>query len=165
MSIRARIVLLSTLLMAVVLVSVSLGVYQMLTRSMESDIDRRLLDVAERYRQESRIVPAVGGPILQAPEDLDSFTYPGLNLQIANPSGESQGQSSPYQLSLDIPDSVVEANESGDAVYFTGENDVRVISAPLKSQDGTIFGTVQAFESLRPMDQALEQLQLFLFSG
>jgi two-component system, OmpR family, sensor kinase len=185
MSIRVRIVLLSTLLMAVVLVSVSLGVYQMLTRSMESDIDRRLLDVVEDYRQQSHIVPAVGGPgILSVPEDLDPFTYPGLYLQIVDSSGSAREQSSDYPIMLDVPESVMESNLDGDAVYFTsgvnseqdgdtiyftggvsGENDVRVISAPLKSQDGTVFATIQAFEWLGPMEQALDQLKLFLFSG
>jgi two-component system, OmpR family, sensor kinase len=169
MSIRARIVLLSTLLMAVVLVSVSLGVYQMLTRSLESEVDRRLLDVVESYRQNSHIDLGVGGaPILRAPGDLDPFTYPGLYLQVADRSGAPQGQSSEYPIRLDIPESVVESNQEGDAVYFTsvlGENDVRVISAPLKSQEGTLFGTVQAYESLRPMEQALSQLKLFLISG
>jgi two-component system, OmpR family, sensor kinase len=169
MSIRARIVLLSTLLMAVVLVSVSLGVYQMLTRSLESDVDRRLLNVVDSYRQQSHIDLGVGGqPILRAPGDLDPFTYPGLYLQVADASGSAQGRSSEYEIMLDIPDSVVERNQAGDAVYFTavlGENDVRVISAPLKSEDGTLFGTVQAFESLRPMEQAMGQLKLFLFSG
>jgi two-component system, OmpR family, sensor kinase len=169
MSIRARIVLLSTLLMAVVLVSVSLGVYQMLTRSLESDVDRRLLNVVDSYRQQSHIDIGVGGqPILRAPGDLDPFTYPGLYLQVADAGGSAQGRSSEFQIMLDIPESVIDSNQAGDAVYFTtvlGENDVRVISAPLKSQDGTLFGTVQAFENLRPMEQALEQLQLFLISG
>lgn len=169
MSIRARIVLLSTLLMAVVLVSVSLGVYQMLTRSLESDVDRRLLNVVESYRQQSHIDLGVGGqPILRAPGDLDPFTYPGLYLQVADAAGSAQGRSSEYEIMLDIPESVVESNQAGDAVYYTtilGENDVRVISAPLRSEDGTLFGTVQAFESLRPMEQALDQLKLFLISG
>ena len=169
MSIRARIVLLSTLLMAVVLVSVSLGVYQMLMRSLESDVDRRLLTVVDSYRQQSHIDLGVGGqPILRAPGDLDPFTYPGLYLQVANAAGSPQGQSTDYNLMLDVPESVVESNQAGDAVYFTtqlGDNDVRVISAPLKGQDGTLFGTVQAFESLRPMEQALDQLKLFLISG
>ncbi len=169
MSIRARIVLLSTLLMAVVLVSVSLGVYQMLTRSLESEVDRRLLEVVNSYRQNSHIELGVGGqPILRAPGDLHPFTYPGLYLQVADASGLAQGRSSEYQIMLDIPESVVESNEAGDAVYYTtalGENDVRVISAPLKGQDGTLFGTVQAVENLRPMEQALDQLKLFLISG
>jgi two-component system, OmpR family, sensor kinase len=169
MSIRARIVLLSTLLMAVVLVSVSLGVYQMLMRSLESDVDRRLLTVVDSYRQQSHIDFGVGGqPILRAPGDLDPFTYPGLYLQVADASGIPQGQSPEHEIKLEIPESVVETNLEGDAVYYTtqlGSNDVRVISAPLKGQDGTLFGTVQAFESLRPMEQALDQLKLFLITG
>ena len=168
MSIRARIVLLSTLLMFVVLVSVSLGVYQMLARSLEADIDRRLFDVADSYREQSSPGIGLGGvPVLHAPEDLDPFTYPGLTLQVADSRGV-QGLSAEYPIMLDVPDSVVESNEAGDAVYYTtvlGEHNVRVISAPLKAEDGTLFGTVQAFESLQPMEQALDQLKLFLFSG
>jgi two-component system, OmpR family, sensor kinase len=171
MSIRARIVLLSTMLMAVVLTSVSLGVYQMLTRSLEADIDRRLFEVADSYRDQSEIDPAmgVGGqPVLRAPGYLDPFIYPGLHLQVANAEGETQNQSSEFELALEIPESVVESNLEGDAVYYTTTlfgSDVRVISAPLKSEEGVLFGTVQAFESLQPMDQALDQLKLFLFSG
>jgi two-component system, OmpR family, sensor kinase len=169
MSIRARIVLLSTLLMAVVLVSVSLGVYQMLMRSLESDVDRRLLTVVDSYRQQSHIDLGVGGqPILRAPADLDPFTYPGLYLQVADASGVPQGQSPEHEIMLELPETVIESNVEGDARYFTtklGSNDVRGISAPLKGQDGTLFGTVQAFESLRPMEQALDQLKLFLITG
>jgi two-component system, OmpR family, sensor kinase len=156
--------------MAVVLVSVSLGVYQMLTRSLEADVDRRLLNVVDSYRQQSYIDLGVGGQPMRlwVPENLDPFTYPGLYLQVEDAEGGPQGRSSEYEIMLDIPDSVRESNQAGDAVYFTtvlGENDVRVISAPLKSEDGTMFGTVQAFESLRPMEQALGQLKLFLISG
>lgn len=169
MSIRARIVLLSTLLMAVVLVSVSLGVYQMLMRSLESDVDRRLLTVADSYRQQSHITLGVGGqPELRVPDDLDPFRYPGLYLQVANSSGSPQWQSPERGIDLEIPESVVETNLGGDAMYFTTQHrnsDVRVISAPLKADDGTLFGTVQAFESLRPMEQALDQLKLFLITG
>lgn len=171
MSIRARIVLLSTMLMAVVLVSVSLGVYQMLTRSLEADVDRRLFNVVDNYRDQSQIDPAIGvggQPVLRAPGYLDPFIYPGLHLQVANAAGDTQSRSTEFELSLEIPDSVVQSNLEGDAVYFTTTlfgSDVRVISAPLKSEEGVLFGTVQAFESLRPMEQALDQLKLFLFSG
>jgi two-component system, OmpR family, sensor kinase len=171
MSIRARIVLLSTMLMAVVLVSVSLGVYQMLTRSLEADVDRRLFNVVDNYRDQSQIDPAVGvggQPVLRAPGYLDPFIYPGLHLQVANAAGDTQSRSTEFELSLDIPESVVQSNLEGDAVYFTTTlfgSDVRVISAPLKSEEGVLFGTVQAFESLGPMEQALGQLKLFLFSG
>jgi two-component system, OmpR family, sensor kinase len=168
MSIRARIVLLSTLLMAVVLVSVSLGVYQMLNRSLESEVDRRLYDVVDNFRQQSQPGIGVGGALVLTTPQLEPLAYPGLHLQVLNHEGETESQSSEYGFMLDIPDSVVEANETGDAMYYTtvlGENRVRVISAPLKTQDGTLFGTVQALESLRPMEQALDQLKLFLFSG
>lgn len=169
MSIRARIVLLSTLLMAVVLVSVSLGVYQMLVRSLESDVDRRLYTVVDDYRTQSEIeFDENGEPTLMAPRNLDPFTYPGLNLQVLNSEGTRMGLSAEYPMRLDVPESVVESNTDGDAVYFTTEiygDNVRVISAPLKSEDGTLFGTVQAYEPLWAMEQALDQLQLFLFSG
>lgn len=169
MSIRARIVLLSTLLMAVVLVSVSLGVYQMLMRSLESDVDRRLHSVVDTYRDESEIEPGVGGQLeLDAPRNLDPFTYPGAYLQVTDEYGQAEGQSEEQGVMLEVPESVVESNQEGNAAYYTAENgssNVRVISAPLKSTDGTLFGTVQAFESLQPMEQALGQLKLFLISG
>jgi two-component system, OmpR family, sensor kinase len=169
MSIRARIVLLSTALMAVVLVSVSLGVYQMLMRSLESDIDHRLLSVVDSYREESRILTDEGGRLmLRAPEDLEPFTYPGLYIQVLNHAGGAEVQSPDYFSKFEIPETVLDENAAGNAVYYTSESDgnsFRAISAPLKSEDGALFGTVQAYESLRPMGEALDQLKLFLITG
>lgn len=155
--------------MAVVLVSVSLGVYGMLVRSLESDIDRRLLQVVDSYRNESEIDPDVAGrPTLYAPGNLDPFTYPGMYLQVTNSQGQAEEQSEGSQVALKVPESIVETNQDGNADYYNteiGNNDFRVISAPLKGEDGTLFGTVQAFESRRPMEDALDQLKLFLISG
>jgi two-component system, OmpR family, sensor kinase len=170
MSIRARIVILSTALMAVVLVSVSLGVYQMLMRSLESEMQTRLYSVVDSYRQQSHIeVMASGEQVLRAPGNLESFTYPGLYIQVTDRAGVPRGQAPERDSKLiEIPESVVERNSAGDAVYYTTEfatGRVRVFSAPLRGEDGALFGTVQVFESLGPMEQALDQLKLFLITG
>jgi two-component system, OmpR family, sensor kinase len=170
MSIRARIVILSTALMAVVLVSVSLGVYQMLMRSLENDMHMRLFTVVNSYREQSHIeVSSSGEPVMRAPGNLEPFTYPGLYIQVADASGLPRGRAPERDTKLiELPPSVMEQNHAGDAVYYTteyGPSRVRVFSAPLKGEDGTLFGTVQVFESLGPMEQALDQLKLFLITG
>jgi len=172
MSVRFRIALLTTALMAVLLVAVGAGVYLTLQRSLSGEVNTRLAEawtrVARQVREQSRAV-RVGpdGPSFPfPPPDLDPVTFPGLYSQLTLPDGRFYLNSPQLDDYIPLPESVLERNLRGEPVYYT----VRFHGAPVRVLSVLLVAypteepvvTLQVAEPLTPMYDTLSKLRLLL---
>lgn len=172
MSIRFRIALLTTALMAVLLFAVGAGVYVTLWRSLNGEVNGRLAEawtrVARQVRDQSRAVRlGPDGPSFPfPPPDLDPVTFPGLYSQLTLPDGRFYQNSPPLADHIPLPPEVLERNLQGDPVYYTVTfhgAPVRVLSVLLvayPTEEPVV--TLQVAEPLTPMYQTLSKLRLLL---
>ncbi|HET9017819.1 MAG TPA: ATP-binding protein [Thermomicrobiaceae bacterium] len=172
MSIRLRIVVLTTALMAVVLAAIGAGVYLMLARSLDSQVSTHLQSVYGSIVNDSHLLISFEtGATLQLPRGVDMLTQPGLYLQIQDVNGNVVSFA-PGRLSgsgLNVPSGILKTNQTGRTVTYNSSINgapVRIISGPLIDQQFHHFwGTVQVVESLSPMLHTLSVLRLLLLTA
>lgn len=171
MSIRFRIALLTTALMAVLLISVGTGIYITMQRSLNQEINGRLWRVYQSVAKQTRVIRlGTSGPkFLVPPPEINPFASPGLYIQLTNAQGRVTDQSFTLRGEpLRIAPSTLQKNLQGQSVYVTSHREampIRILSAPLIDDTGTFYGTVQVAEPLHPMLQTLGKLRLLLFAG
>lgn len=186
MSVRIRIALLSAVLMTVLLLIVGTGVYFMLQRSLQSDIDQRLENVAEEVLRQSPVRPLPDGRLsVTFPDDFDPFISPGLYIQVIAADGSLRKQAPEFPTGdggthfVKPSPQVMTTNRSGQPVYFTTQFEqsrsvdgkahnvpLRVLSIPLIEQrTGVYFGTMQVAEPLSSMQATMDRLQKLLLLG
>ena len=170
MSIRLRIVILTTALMAVVLAAIGAGVYLTLERSLSGEINTRLQNVYFGVVRDSHVLEVMqtGQRYLVPPRDIDPFASPGLYLQIMDSSGQVRSQAPVDLGGLPLSATVLNANQRGQSVSFISTINgvpVRIYSGPLMDPTGHFWGTVQVAESLTPMLHTLSVLRLLLLTA
>ena len=172
MSIRLRIALLSTVLLALLLLGIGAGTYFTLERSMSQEIDGRLQDVVVSFRRQSAV--KVNGNYLEVtfPEDFNPLASPSVYIQVLGSTNQPVAQAPSQGLKgefLAIPDDVIARNERGESVYLTTEFrgvPFRVLSAPLLNPDaGLYIGTIQVAEPLNPLLRVFTKLRLVMFGA
>jgi len=173
MSIRLRIVLLTTALVAVVLTAIGTGVYLTLERSLDQQMNTRLQNVYRGIANDSHVVEVMqtGQRFVVPPRDIDPFASPGLFLQIVDANNRIISQA-PITLgsnALVLSHDVISANQDGQPASFNGHINgapVRIFSGPLMDvTTGRFLGSVQVVESLSPMLHTLSILRLLLLTA
>ncbi|MDI3339208.1 MAG: ATP-binding protein [Sphaerobacter sp.] len=170
MSIRFRVALLTTVLMAVVLGLIGTGVYITLQRSLNQEVNGRLAEAwaraARQVQSQSRVTL---DNILFPPPDLDPVTFPGLYAQLTQPNGQFYRNSPRMADYIALPEDVLRENLAGRPVYFTvmfRGVPMRVLSVLLvayPTQEPVV--TLQVAEPLNPMLQTLRKLRLLMAAG
>lgn len=92
MSIRARIALLSGLLTFVILLGIGVGVYFILQRSLNQEVDSRLTNVVVNVAENSTVGPTADGSLAVALPRLDPFASPGLYIQATDVNGAGKSR-------------------------------------------------------------------------
>jgi len=153
--IRTRLALWFTVIMAAVLATLSVAVYQ-LTR------DSLLREVQQDVRQRAALIAGAAPTPLQA-SDTDVFSAPDVFVQILDPSGKVLGSSTnlggrnlPFLRSAIRADQVSDVRVGGRPLFLYGR---RVMS------QGTLQGYVLVARSPVTIYQALGRLRSFLYPG
>lgn len=169
MSIRTRLTLWYTTILAVVVVVFGAALYTLLTFTLLNSIDRQLQGTAEAVAQSARVVlPLVGlETVLELP-DLDVVATPGLYVQVYDvDTGETTRSRSLGESALPLDDEDFRGTLAGRVNWRTvpvGGARLRVYSAPL-SADDRVKGVIQVGASLAQLEQTQTQLLSILVIG
>ncbi|TMC59338.1 MAG: HAMP domain-containing histidine kinase [Chloroflexi bacterium] len=176
MSIRFRLTLLYSALLAIVLTFFSVVLFAAVAFRLNNDLDREL--DTRREQVESAIQDAVRRePLLflrtgriNVQQSIDIFAAPGIFVQVLRASDAQVVGASENLGSQTLPhgDDVLAPARNGESTYsiFTTDNHVRfrVLSAPI-SLGGRVIGITQVAASLQGIERTLNLLALLLAVG
>ncbi|HSJ54019.1 MAG TPA: ATP-binding protein [Anaerolineae bacterium] len=170
MSIRLRLTLAYTTVLATVIVVFGTALYYLLTLNLLNGIDRQLEATAARVVSSTqvRISPLSLGRMIDVP-DLELLTLPGLYIQVFDVSSglivdrsDTLGEGV-LPLEAATREMVLAGQPSVESLTV-GSQRMRVSSWPLRA-DGEILGIVQVGTSLVQVDQTQRQLLSILVAG
>lgn len=169
MSIRKRLTLWYTSILAMVIVVFGTALYTLLTYTLLNSIDRQLQGTAEVVAQSARVVLPLFGleTVLEVP-DLDVVATPGLYVQVYDvDTGETIRSRSLGESALPLDDEDLRGTLVGQANWRTvpvGGAKLRIYSAPLTA-DSRVKGVIQVGSSLAQLEQTQTQLLSILVIG
>jgi hypothetical protein len=169
-SIRARLTLWIGVILGLVLISFTVGVYSLLARDLLNEVDRSLAEWAAQVNNAVRLSPGFPpgrGLRLEVPRP-ETFTSADTFVQLVSLDGEVVGTSQNLEdVSLPVTDEDLASAQLGSQRYdqteLNGER-IRILSAPLTVRDRPI-GLIQVTRSLERVDQVLGQLRLIAGAG
>jgi two-component system OmpR family sensor kinase len=169
-SIRLRLTLWYTALLAIVLLGAMLALSTILERQLRNDLDDRLLSTAEQVAAAVQVDPnATDLSQVDVELDLDPFVFPGLVTQIVDLAGavvDSSGNADTVVL----PAAELAQNATS-PVFRTaqmGDVDLRTVRYPLRlgtADQAHVAGSVIVGESFLPLDQTLSRLRKLLIAS
>ncbi len=165
LSIRWRLALLYTLVLALCLLASDLLVYVALERFLQNETDESLASQAQEIAGTTRF-QFVGGPsavgVFILPPNIDVFSSPGVFVQVLNQQGEvAQVSANMGDRTLPISESAVEQARAGASSYetiFLEQAPARIYYYPLAVR-GELVGVVQVGRSLRDVETTLGRLR------
>lgn len=169
MSIRRRLTLWYTTVLAAVILIFAVALYYLLTFTLLNAIDRQLEGAANRVTESTRLRLSFFSleTVLEIPE-LDVFATPGLYIQVYDvDSGQTVRSKTLGEGSLPLDEESIGLLIQGDSDYRSvnvGGTKLRVYSAPLVVND-KVKGVVQVGVSLAQVDQTQRQLVSILLTG
>lgn len=169
-SIRVRLTLWYTTILAAVIAVFGAALYYLLTFALMTSIDGQLEATSRQVAQSARvrISPLSLETMIELP-DLDILATPGLYIQVyAVDSGQIVERSDTLgELVLPLDQTVLRSALNGRMHVQTvsvGEQQLRVLSQPLE-MDGRVAGIVQVGTSVAQVDQTQRQLLSILVAG
>jgi two-component system OmpR family sensor kinase len=170
MSIRLRLTLWYTTVLATVIILFGVALYSLLTLTLLNSIDRQLEVTASRIAESVRVRPAFFylEKLLELPE-LEVFTTPGLYIQIYDDnSGLIVDRSRTLgDAALPLDEEILSKaldRQTDQRTMELGGTRVRLLSEPVIVDD-QVEGIVQVGASLAQVDQTQRQLLAILISG
>ncbi len=169
MSIRVRLTLWYTSVLAIVLALFSVALYSLLTFTLINQIDRQLQSTADRVAQSARLRLSLVSlsPVLEIPE-LDVFATPGLYVQVYDEdSGQLLRSRTLGEGALPLDEEMLAQTLQGRANWQTihiEKNRIRIFNAPLMVNQ-RVVGVVQVGSPLTQVDQTQHQLVIILLGG
>ena len=172
-SIRFRLTLWYTLLLAIVLIAVSLGLSALLGRELRADADERLLRTATAIRRDVTAEPTYGRGAFQVGQfriglpEIDPIALPGQVVQVVNAEGEvvavSGGQD---PAPLPFAPLVTGDAAPGFRTGTLGIADIRTVRAPLVTREGGVtLGAIVVAESLEPLQRTLRLVRRLILAA
>ncbi|HKG25055.1 MAG TPA: HAMP domain-containing sensor histidine kinase [Thermomicrobiales bacterium] len=166
LSIRFRLTVWYTTLLAIVIIAVGIGLLILVGRQLRADVDARLLRTAGRIQPEVNIQFMQGpkGSFTLSVPPLNPITSPGQVVQIIFPDGSIATGS---QGSTDQPLPAAPLNDQNRHIaYRTADfagTSVRTLTYPLiGDQSGILVGAIVVAESIKPVDRTLHLLERLL---
>ncbi len=164
LSIRLRLALWYSAILAVVISLFGIVVWGVLVFSLTNQMDDRLNQTAEQVVRVSSVTPISDLSILTIPQ-LDIFQADGLYIQVLDTSGRIRGASQNInRLEQPLDPDLIGASEKTIRSVIVNRARVRVLTAPLVSTGGKLLGYLQVGALLRDVDQATNLLVLTLVS-
>jgi heavy metal sensor kinase len=169
MSIRLRLTLWYTTILAVVLIVFGVALYSLLTFTLMNSIDRQLEATATQVRDSTSLWPTYSyiDKLLAFPQ-VRVFDLPGLYIQVYDTrTGEVHRSLTLGDASLPISQAIRDVAMSGQTDRRTvtvGDTRLRLVSSPI-ANDQQVVGIVQVATSLLQVDQTQRQLLSILIAG
>lgn len=168
MSIRLRLTLWYSLVLAVMLIALGAGIYTTLSNNLRNTIDTQLSDTADRILSASRVRQFSDILQVDVPEELDIFKAPGVAVvvidndhQVVRKSRNVGAFNEPFDP--DALDLVTPQNSVTHDVTVGGAQ-VRVFSAPIAVSDQQV-GYLQVAATLDDVTESLRQLGVLMLLG
>ena len=164
MTLRLRLTLWYSAVLAVIIGFFGVAVYAILAASLIRQIDFNLTTAAEDIIQASSASPLLQS--INIPPNLDQFGGPNVYAQVWTTGGTLANQSASlgnYSKPLDSY-GLAEGHQSRRDVHVTGVH-LRVLTVPMRTMDGTLVGYVQTASDLRVVDSAQNALLIILIGG
>lgn len=170
MSIRLRLTLWYTTILAAVVIAFGVAVYYLLTLTLLNSIDRQLESTAQRITGSTWLWPTYSylDKIITLPR-LEAFDGPGpYYLQVYDSrTGDLYRSETLGDASLPVTEAILDITMGGQADRRTvsvGETRLRLVSTPI-TLDDQVVGMVQVGTSLTQVDQTQGQLVSILVAG
>lgn len=168
MSIRLRLALWYTALLALMFLIFAPLVYLTLERELLLQADRWLAPFSEQVRQSLRSSPDPSAPITVQEGALEPFASPGVSVEILDPNGRPVASSSNLAgETFPIPDDAFATAWWGTPASYTAAMQgqrYRALLAPIRGT-GEPRGFVLVLSSLRDVDAALARVRALLLAG
>jgi two-component system, OmpR family, sensor kinase len=166
MSLRLRLTLFFTVVLAASLLGFSALLYVLLERALDIDIDHTIASKAEDVARTSRIRGEfpVRPRRIRLPH-IDAFAAPEIYIQLLDPEGQALDRSAnlgEHQLPLTL-DGLThgrEGNPTFDTIHLAGQR-LRLYTAPLLIDD-EVTGYIQVARSVSDNEQTLATMQRLL---
>jgi two-component system OmpR family sensor kinase len=169
MSIRVRLTLWYTMVLATVLILLSVVLYSLLTFTILNSIDRQLATAANRVAQTARLALSLFSldTVLEIPE-LDLFATPGLYIQVYDSdTGQILRSRTLGEGALPLDNDTLARILDRQSEWQTtrvGETKIRIYSMPLIIND-QMSGAIQVGAPLAQLEQTQRQLVSILIAG
>ncbi len=166
-SVRLRLTVWYTAVLAATLVVFGAGLYLLLARALEAETDQDSLTRAEEIARAARVqAESADGRLAVVLPPISVFSAPGTVVQVTDlADGRPVARSASIgDLVLPLPPETLAAARAGQATLQTlavGADHVRVATLPLRVQ-GEVVGVVQVGRSLATDELLLRRLQLLL---
>jgi two-component system, OmpR family, sensor kinase len=169
LTIRVRLALLYTGLLAAALVAFGGGVYVVLSRELEASFDASLVaNAAHAAGAVAQDLNAAGG-LAPTPRIVSQLASTGGRILVLDPAGREIADSAPpAEPALPVtPDDIATANHDGHSIHeHPVPGDVlRITVQTVRGADGATLGYVVWADSTRPLRSLLDTVRLALLLG
>jgi two-component system, OmpR family, sensor kinase len=170
-SIRLRLTLWYSAVLAISLIGFGLLLYFILDHTLDAEADRQLAYQAREIAGTSRVrESSPPGSYWIVLPDVDVFASPNVYVQVTTLEGAVQARSGNLDKAvLPVGAGALEAARRGASIYeefwlddVADGRRLRIYSAPLVIDDGTLVGVLQVARPLMSTDAPLNQLRLIL---
>jgi two-component system OmpR family sensor kinase len=168
MSIRLKLTLWYTFVLAVLLITLGAAIYTILSNNLRANIDTQLTATADQILGASRVRQFSNLLQVTVPEELDIFRASGVGVEVLDNDGMIVNRSrnignfdQPFDrnaLSLVTPQNSLTRD------VRLGDARLRVLTAPIAVNDQRV-GYLQVAASLDSVDESLRQLGIILLAG
>jgi signal transduction histidine kinase len=172
MSIRLRLTLWYSAVLAVMLLVLGGGIYASLVRNVHASIDSQLSSTADQILSASRVRAFSNILQVDVPPDLDLFRAPGVGviiLDVAHNIVQKSQNIGPFSRAFDAEAlSLVEGNQTLVRDVSIDNVDVRVLTVPIAvttEQGDQRVGFLQIAAPLHEVQQSLRQLGTLMVVG
>ena len=169
MSVRLKLTLWYSVVVAFTLIVFSLVIYTFLSYSMAQETDKELAGRAQGVVSSIKIV---GPTLLRGQQivlpDVDVFGYPNTYLQVVDNNGRLVAKSGNLgSQSLPLSEETIVRGAAGNSFYEwvkAGDQRIRIYNYPLIAQD-RVVGLLQVGQPFSGIEAALKRLRMLLWLG
>jgi signal transduction histidine kinase len=172
MSIRLRLTLWYSTVLAVMLIALGGGIYALLIRNVHSSIDAQLSSTADQILSASRVRAFSNILQVDVPQELDLFRAPGVGvvvLDVKHNVVQKSQNVGPYSTAFDpVALTLVEGNQTLVRDVSIDEAAVRVLTVPIAvttDQGDQRVGFLQIAAPLHDVQESLRQLGTLMILG
>ncbi len=168
MSIRLRLTLWYSFVLAVLLIALGIAIYSILSNSLRANIDAQLAATADQILSASRVRQIFNVLQIDVPEELDIFRASGVGVVVMDNDFFVVRKSrniGPFDQAFDPAGLAMVTTQTTVTRDVTiGGAHARVLTAPIAVGDQQV-GYLQVVASMEGVDESLRQLGLILLLG
>ncbi len=158
MTIRTRLTLWYSSLLATVIVVFGISLFSVLNWAWRSQVHDNMLFIAQQTAVNIVVNSQTGNLEVQTPAVIDLITYPYL-VQVRQSNGQLiQASSNLVRFTDPFDQDMLQSTETVTRDLYVGKTHAYVMTVPIFSSSGTFVGTIQILSSLSTIDAAIDRL-------